>query len=79
VPVEVHLITCHKGTDGGGGGVEVKLYTFFNHCTILEWVVDATPQLFYPLCRKLGGPQGWSGWVWKISLDQDSIPRLSSP
>jgi len=21
----------------------------------------------YPLCRRLGGPQGWSGWVRKIS------------
>jgi hypothetical protein len=32
---------------------------------------------WYPLCRRLGGPQGRSGWVQKISPHQDSIPRPS--
>jgi hypothetical protein len=33
----------------------------------------------YPLYRKLGGPQGRSGRVWKISSPQrDSIPGPSS-
>jgi len=36
-------------------------------------VVNARAQPFYcgeetqyPLYRRLGGPQGWSGWVWKF-------------
>jgi len=33
----------------------------------------------YPLYRRLGGPQGWSGEVRKISPHQDSIPGPSSP
>jgi hypothetical protein len=24
-------------------------------------------ETWHPLCRRLDGPQGWSGWVWKIS------------
>jgi len=24
-------------------------------------------ETWYPLCGRLGGPQGWSGWLWKIS------------
>ena len=33
------------------------------------WVVNATPvkETWYPLYRRLGGPQGRSGWVRKIS------------
>ena len=34
----------------------------------------------YPLYRRLGGPQGWSGRVRKIlSPNRDSIPGPSSP
>jgi hypothetical protein len=33
----------------------------------------------YPLKRRLGGPQGRSGRVWKISPHVDSIPAPSSP
>jgi len=36
----------------------------------MGWVVNATPRLlyhWYPLYRRLGGPQDWSGWVQKIS------------
>ena len=29
----------------------------------------------YLLYRRLGGPQGWSGWVWKIS----PTPGFQSP
>ena len=29
----------------------------------------------YPLCRRLGGPQGWSGRVWKISPPPGFDPR----
>ena len=34
---------------------------------------------WYPLYRRLGGPQGRSGLVRKISLHRDSIPGPSSP
>jgi hypothetical protein len=33
----------------------------------------------YTLYRRLGEPQGRSGWLRKISTNQDSIPRPSSP
>ena len=33
---------------------------------------------WYPLYRRLGGPQGWSGLVRKISPHWDLIPRPSS-
>jgi len=33
----------------------------------------------YPLYRRLGGPQGWSGQVRKILPHRDSIPGPSSP
>ena len=56
------------------GGVEVQLYSFFNLGLRLEWVVNATsPAVLpsgktrYPLYRRLGGPQGRSGRVRKIS------------
>jgi len=29
----------------------------------------------YPLYRRLGGPQGWSGWVLKISPPPEFDPR----
>jgi len=33
----------------------------------------------YPMCRRLGGPQGRSGQLREISSHQDSIPGPSSP
>ena len=33
----------------------------------------------FPLCRRLGGPQGRSGRVRKVSSHRDSIPGPSSP
>ena len=33
----------------------------------------------YPLKRRLGGPQGRSRRVWKVSPHVDSIPAPSSP
>jgi len=33
----------------------------------------------YPLCRRLGGPQGWSGWVQKISPPLGFDPRTVQP
>jgi hypothetical protein len=34
----------------------------------------------YPLCRRMAGPQGWSGQLWKISPSPsgNSIPEPSS-
>ena len=51
-------------------GVEVQLYSFFNLAARWGWVVNATPRPLYPrypLYRRLGGPQGRSGRVRKIS------------
>jgi len=33
----------------------------------------------YPLYRRLSGPQGWSGWVRKISPPQRFDPRTAQP
>jgi len=33
----------------------------------------------YPLCRRLGGPQGWSGWVRKISPPLGFKPQIVQP
>jgi len=33
----------------------------------------------YPLYRRMGGPQGLSGQVRKISVHRDSIPGPSNP
>jgi hypothetical protein len=33
----------------------------------------------YPLYWWLGGPQGWSGWVWKISPPMGLDPRTVQP
>ena len=33
----------------------------------------------YPLYRRLGGPQGWSGWVWKISPPLRFDPWMVQP
>jgi len=33
----------------------------------------------YPLYRRLGGPQGWSGQVWKISPPPGFDPRTAQP
>jgi hypothetical protein len=56
------------------GGVEVWLYSFIDLVARWGWVVNAMPQLLYPpgntqypLYRGLGGPQGRSEQVWKIS------------
>ena len=31
------------------------------------------------LCRRMGGPQGWSGWVWNISPPLEFDPRTIQP
>jgi len=33
----------------------------------------------YPLYRRLGGPHGWSRWVWKISPPPGFEPRTVQP
>jgi hypothetical protein len=34
---------------------------------------------WYPFYRRLGGPQGWSGWVRKISPPSQFDPRTVQP
>jgi len=50
------------------------------------WVVNATLRPFYPrkgtrypLYRRLGGPQGRSGKVWKISSPPEFDPQTVQP
>jgi len=59
---------------------------FLNHGTRRRWVVSITPRpLFtlgktrYPLYRRLGGPQGGSGQVQKISPPLGFDPRTIQP
>jgi hypothetical protein len=60
-------------------GVEVQLYSFFNLGARCKGVVNAAlPQrkTHYPLYRRLDGPQGQSGQVWKISPPLgSSVPK----
>ena len=63
----------------GGRGIEVELYSFFGLGARWRWVVNATPRWLYPrkeprylLYRRLGGLQGRSGLVRKISYPQSS-------
>ena len=67
-------------------GVEVWLYSFLNLGAIWVWVVNATPRSLYPLgktryplYRGLGGPQGRSGQVRKISPPPGFDPRIVQP
>ena len=44
------------------------------------WSLYPCKDTRYPLNRRLGGPQGRSGWVWNVSpLHRVSIPGPSSP
>jgi len=36
-------------------------------------------EIGYPLYRRLGGPEGRSGWVWKISTPKGFNPRTVQP
>ena len=71
--------TAHRGSRG------IALL-FHDHGTRRGWGVSATPRpLFtpgktrYPLYRRLGGPQGWSGQVRKISPPPGFDPRTVQP
>jgi hypothetical protein len=64
------------------GGVEIQLYSFLNLAVRWWWVVNAMPLPIYPagktwcpLYMRLGGPQGLSGWVWKILSPVGFNPR----
>ena len=57
------------------GEIGLKPSSFFNVCAMCGCMFNATPRPLYspektcyPLHRMLGGPQGRSGPVWKISL-----------
>jgi hypothetical protein len=56
----------------GGGGVS----------TPCPSCITSGKETWYPLYKKLGGPQGWSGWMWKISslpgLDLQTIQPIAS-
>jgi len=71
-----------KAQKGSGGGIAV----LFNFGVRSRWVVSATPQLLYTpgitqysLCRRLGGTQGWSGQVLKISPSPGFNPQTVQP
>jgi hypothetical protein len=69
--LKVKLSLCFNWVPRHEGvlGVEVSLHSFFDLGTRCRWVVSFTPRLFYPqgkspwypLDRRLGGPQSRSG------------------
>jgi len=66
------------------GEVEVKLYYVFN--LGVRWgVLGIVPAVLppgktrYPLYWRLGGPQGRSGWLWKMSPLPGFNPRTVQP
>jgi hypothetical protein len=67
-------------------GVEVQIYSLFNLGTRWDGWLKPRPGRFtpekethYPLCRKLGGPQGQSGQAWKISPPPGFDPQTVQP
>jgi len=72
--------TAHSGSRG-------KALHFLDHGTRRGWGVSVMPQLLftppektrYPLYSRLGGPQGWSGQVRKISPAPGFDPRTVQP
>jgi hypothetical protein len=71
--------TTHRGSKG-------IVLLFRDHGTRREWGVSVTPRpLFtlgktqYPLYRRLGGPQGQSAQMWKISPLPGFDPRTVQP
>ena len=68
-------------------GSRVILYSFFNLDARWGWVVNATARLLYPrerrgthcTYRRLGGPQGRSGQIRKISPPPGFDPQTFQP
>jgi hypothetical protein len=80
---KVHPRTCHEGPKGG---VDVKLYSFFNLGFRWRWVVNAMTRPLY--LRKRPGTPYIGGWMGpravldgyaKSPTHRDSIPGRSSP
>ena len=78
--------TLYRPYSPQGGGVEVQPYPFMT--TALEGGEGSAlrPGRYlppgktrYPLYRRLGGPQGRSGQVWKISPPPGFDPRTVQP
>ena len=64
-----HLITCHEGTQGSQTYSSTLSLTC---CFMLEMNQ-------YPLYRRLGWPQGMSGWLEKISSTSGLGPQTAHP
>jgi hypothetical protein len=69
---KIHPVTGHEGPESEQR--QVKLYSFINLVLDGGGWSSSRPCRFtpgkgtlYPLYRRLGGPQGQSGWVQKIS------------
>jgi hypothetical protein len=80
---KVRPIPCHEGPEG-----EYKYSCTLSLTSALDGDGWSTPrsgrftpgkETTYPLYRRLGGPQGRFGRLWKISPHWDSIPGPSSP
>ena len=79
------MFTLDTGQRMPRGGVEVKLYSFFNLGARWVWVVDATTRPLspgndtrYPLNTRLDRPQCWSERLRKIRPQRVSNPGPSS-
>jgi hypothetical protein len=83
---KVHPTTGHEGPEG-----ELRYSSTLSLTSVVDVSGRSAPcpgyfaprkETWYPLCRKLGGPNGWSGQVWKISpppgFDPQTIQPLSS-
>jgi len=79
---KVHPITGHEGPE-----VEWGYCSTLSLTSALYRVGWSTPhpsrfnpgKTQYPLYRRLGGPQGWSGWVRKISPPPGFDPQTVQP
>jgi hypothetical protein len=72
-------MTCHEVREGGGGGIAIPFLQPQG-----RWLTPRsgrfTPGMTrYPLYRRLGGAQGRSGRIWKISPQPGFDPRTVQP
>jgi hypothetical protein len=84
-------VTCDAGTRGGCGGVgwggiKVQFYSFL---ALAQDVMGGNhhgyaakgprKEIWYPVYRRLGGPQGWSGRMWRKFLVTTGVRTQNRP
>jgi hypothetical protein len=79
IKVKVHHRTDHKGPQGEQRYSSTLPFNLSSRwrwvVNTMSWPVYVQGKTWYPLYRRLSGPQGQSGRVWKISPPPRFNPR----